>query len=98
MRTRVLAVAAALAVVLTGCGSSADNDRDAGNGKKPDQISDATKVQVFRNADNVPNVVRFCVDFTGFWSTLSGTDNGAKPPQLLRAIELDVPYCGRKEG
>jgi hypothetical protein len=95
---RLAAAGAALVLLLAGC-SAADNDRESGSGKAPDKLSDATRVEVFRNADNVPNVARFCADGHGFWSTLSGGDqSGTKPPQLLRATELDVPYCGKAPG
>lgn len=91
---RTVGVLAGLALLLAGC-SEADNDRESGSGKQPDLMTDATKVQIFRNADNVPNVVRFCADGRAFWSTLSGGDSNAKPPQLLRAPEEDFEWCGR---
>lgn len=95
MRRTLTVMVVLLGLMLTGC-SEADDDRESGSGKAPDLMTDATHVQVFRNADDVPNVWRGCMDGWAFWGTLSGGDGNAKPPQLLRAPELDAEWCGGK--
>lgn len=90
---RILGVAAGVLAVLalTGC-SEAAQDRESGAGLAPDRIADASEVVVWRNADDVPNVVTFCADGLAWASTLSR--DGTTSPQLLRLPERDA-RCAR---
>lgn len=88
--TRVL-LAASLAVLplATTCGTATD-DRTGPSGTQPDNFADATKVTVYRNANDVPNVATFCLGQFGWASTLSGTDAAEnKTAVLVRFPELD---------
>ena len=102
MRRRWIATVAVGALLLAGC-STATNDRSSGGGKNPDSTEDATKVKVFFNANDVPNIALFCIkpnDEIGpiaILSTLSGGDSGkSKASAFVHLTELDVSYCGGK--
>jgi hypothetical protein len=85
----------ALVLLLSACGSSATSDRpDSAGGKNPDTTAAATRVTVYLNADDVPNVALFCIGEMRFASTLSGGDSGKdKSSALLRLPEQDG-VCG----
>ncbi len=52
---RVAAAAAALVLALNGC-SDQLGDRGGSEGAEPDKISDVNYIEVYRNADNFPNM------------------------------------------
>lgn len=92
MRIKLLTAAgiASLAFLLTACGATAVQDRGSGGGKEPDRVGDASQVELYRNADNIPNVAYFCAGAYGWASTLSGgSGENTKPPQLIRFPEYD---------
>jgi len=82
----LLAVPLALGLALTGC-ATANQDRSSGSGTQPDKYSDTSNVELFRNADNIPNVAYFCAGDFGWASTLS--NDGTSAPQLVRFTEYD---------
>ncbi len=86
----LIALPLALGLALTGC-ASANQDRSSGAGNQPDTYSDTSHVELFRNADNIPNVAYFCADEIGWASTLS--NDGTSAPQLVRLPEYDS-VCG----
>jgi hypothetical protein len=69
-------------VLLAGC-SAQLGDRGGTEGAAPDRISDVDFIEVFRNADNFPNMARMCVDGLAFASSSSGG------PSLVRVPEWD---------
>lgn len=79
----VMVLAMLVIAVLSGC-EEASMDRAK---TQPDGHQDATQVIVWRNADQVPNVVTFCADGLAWASTLSS--NGYKDPSLTRLPERD---------
>ncbi|MFI5931839.1 hypothetical protein [Actinoplanes sp. NPDC051494] len=89
MMVAVLAVA--------GC-SDQLGDRQGDEGAPPDKISDVDYIEVFRNADNFPNIARICVRGLGFASTSSGArgENGYAQPALIRVPEWDATCAGAK--
>lgn len=76
------ASALVLALTVAACGASQDRAKT-----EPDGYADATEVIVWRNADQIPNVVTFCADGVAWISTLS--HNGSGAPALLRYTERD---------
>lgn len=94
-RNKIIAGAIGVFLLLTAesCGPSDDRSGTVGNGTKPDGYLDATNVIVFRNADDVPNVVLFCIGKFRFASTLSGSNT--ESAMLIRLPEDDVA-CGGK--
>lgn len=85
----VAAAAVALVLSLTGC-SDQLGDRGGREGAAPDKISDVDYIEVYRNADNFPNVARLCIDGIAFATTASR--EGTSSPALLRVPEWD-PRC-----
>lgn len=85
-RTAFTAGIVIVLAVLLGAGScdTALTDRAK---QQPDGFQDATNVVVWRNADQVPNLVTFCADGLAWASTLSS--NGMTNPNLLRLEEKD---------
>jgi hypothetical protein len=98
MKRRLIGLAA-IAVLLAGC-SEATQDRTSGGGKSPDKTQDTWNVTVFKNADDTPNVVLFCINREAplaILSTLSGGDSGKdKASQIVPMPGLNVVYCGAK--
>jgi len=84
-----IAIVAAGAVTLTlaGCTPPANQDRSAGGGNLPDSLYDTQLVELYRNADNVPNVAYFCAGDYGWASTLSNDSTSA--PALIRFPDYD---------
>ncbi|GAA1573653.1 hypothetical protein GCM10009827_114450 [Dactylosporangium maewongense] len=82
-----LALAAALVLALAGC-SEQLGDRGGKEGAPPDKISDVDYIEVFRNADNFPNVAMVCVRGIAFAATASR--EGMSAPSLLRVPEWDA--------
>lgn len=82
----IAAIAGTFALTLTGC-SAANMDRSSGAGSEADNVSDTSLVEVYRNADNIPNVAYFCAGEFGWASTLSNDGNSA--PSLIRLPEYD---------
>ncbi|GLX96588.1 MULTISPECIES: hypothetical protein [Herbidospora] len=80
-----------VALLLTGC-SEQLGDRGGEAGAPPDKISDVDYIEVFRNADNFPNVARICVEGVAFASTSSGArgESGVANPSLIRVPEWDA--------
>jgi hypothetical protein len=64
-------------------------DRGGHEGAPPDRIGDVDYIEVFRNADDFPNVARICVEGIAFASTSSGG------PSLLRVPEWDSMCAAR---
>lgn len=88
------AAAVAALLLLSGC-SDQLGDRESGAGKNADRIGDVGRVEVYRDADNFPNVARICVDGLGFSSTSSGwrggeDENERAAPALSRVPEWDA--------
>lgn len=79
---RRIALCALAGLMLAGCGAAQDRPK-----AEPDGYADATEVVVWRNADQVPNVVTFCADGVAWIATLSHDGSGA--PALLRYAERD---------
>lgn len=82
---KTLAVVAAVALALAGCGSDNANQHDVTgvSWKNPD------KIEVYANIDEHPNLVRLCIDHVAFATTsrLNGVN-------LMRVPEWDVTFCG----
>ncbi|GLY14691.1 hypothetical protein LWF15_05840 [Kineosporia rhizophila] len=89
------AVALALGTALTGC-SDQLGDRGGDEGAPPDKISDVDYIEVYRNADNFPNIARICIRGIAFASTSSGVrgESGYAAPSLLRLPEWDQTCPG----
>lgn len=82
-KTPILIAALAVALITTAgaCQEDPNDDRsDAAGGKEADRYEDTSDVTVWRNADDVPNIVTFCADGQMFWSTLSS--DGYKQPAV----------------
>lgn len=79
------------AITITAClllgASSCDEPAQDRAKTEADGFQDATNVVVWRNADQVPNVVTFCADGLAWAATLSS--DGYKTPNLLRLPERD---------
>ena len=87
MKKRYLIPAALFVALVTTAGSCQeqpydDRSSEAG-GSEADNYADTTDVTVYRNVDDVPNVVSFCAGGVRFFSTLSS--DGYKTPTLLTA-------------
>jgi hypothetical protein len=87
-----LVITAALA--LAGC-SDQLGDRGGKEGAEPDKISDVDYIEVFRNAEDFPNVAMVCVRGIAFATTASR--DGASSPSLIRVPEWD-PRCPGTSG
>lgn len=86
-KTKTVAGLIVLAFFLLGGASSCDTpNRDRSN-RNADGYHEASNVQVWLNADEVPTLVRFCADGLAWASTLSS--DGAKTPVILRVPERD---------
>lgn len=83
--------AVAAAFTLAACGS-AGGDRTSGSGKGADAHQDVSKVTIWHNADEVPNVATFCVGKYRFASTLTG--GKAESSMLVRLPEEDAICSG----
>ncbi|MEV5413118.1 hypothetical protein AB0K60_30310 [Thermopolyspora sp. NPDC052614] len=79
-------------LLLTGCSSDQLADRGGQEDAPPDKISDVDYIEVFRNADNFPNVARICIEGLAFASTSSGRrgEDAVAAPALLRIPEWDA--------
>lgn len=88
---RYVAGTALVILLLTGC-SKQLGDRGGDEGAAPDRIADVDYVEVFRNADNFPNVARICVEGLAFASTSSSD------PGLLRIPEWDKVCAQHRTG
>ncbi|AWS48697.1 hypothetical protein [Streptosporangium sp. 'caverna'] len=75
-----------VAFLLTGCSPPQLGDRGGEDESPVDKISDVDYIEVFRNADNFPNVARICIEGLAFASTASTVAN----PVLLRMPEWDA--------
>jgi hypothetical protein len=96
MRWRVLGGLVPV-LLLAGC-SDQLGDRGGAEGAPPDRIGDVDYVEVFRNADNFPNIARICVDGLAFAGTSSGLrgEDAVANPSLLRIPEWDAHCAGRE--
>lgn len=83
----VFAAVGLVALALTACTPAQNQDRDGGAGSAPDSVYDTSLVEIYRNADNVPNVAYFCAGDFGWASTLS--NDGTAAPALTRLPEYD---------
>lgn len=77
----------AFTLMLTGCVPVANQDRGSGAGSLPDVVYDTQRVELFRNADNIPNIAYFCAGGFGWASTLS--NDGTAAPALVRFESYD---------
>lgn len=84
----VFAAIGLVALSLTACSPVQNQDRDGGAGTDPDSVYDTSLVEIYRNADNVPNVAYFCAGDFGWVSTLS--NDGESSPALIRFPEYDA--------
>lgn len=82
-----LVAAGAVTLVLAGCTPTANQDRTVGGGKLPDSLYDTQLVELYRNADNIPNVAYFCAGKFGWAATLSNDSTSA--PTLIRFPDYD---------
>jgi hypothetical protein len=98
MRSTVVIWGVAALMVLTGC-SDQLGDRGGHEGAAPDHIGDVDYVEVYRNADNFPNISRTCVQGRAFATTSSGLrgDSADADPALLRVPEWDA-FCATHQG
>jgi hypothetical protein len=87
--------AAAVLLLVGGCSAMASDDRQSGNGTKPDRYDDLSNVVIYRAPDEVPNLVLACAGPYAFALTLNGT---AGRGQLQRQPDLDGVWCGWKPG
>lgn len=91
MRIRKLSIAVTAAAIVTvalaGCTPTANQDRSAGGGNLPDSLYDTQLVELYRNADNIPNVAYFCAGEYGWTATLSNDSTSA--PALVRFPDYD---------
>lgn len=78
--------------LLAGCSADQLGDRGGREGAQPDKVGDVDYVEVFRNADNFPNIARICIEGLAFASTSSGVrgESGVADPALLRVPEWDA--------
>ncbi|WP_344405015.1 hypothetical protein [Dactylosporangium fulvum] len=74
-------------LALAGC-SDQLGDRGGKEGAAPDKISDVDYVEVYRNADNFPNVALVCIRGIAFATTASR--EGMSAPALIRMQEWDA--------
>jgi hypothetical protein len=86
--------AAVLMLVLAGC-SEQLRDRGGQEGAPPDFIGDVDYVEVYRNADQFPNVARVCVRGLAFATSSSGRGESAGAATLIRVTEWDA-FCAEK--
>lgn len=84
------------ALLLAGCTKDQLGDRGGEENAPPDKISDVDYIEVFRNADQFPNIARICIEGLAFASTSSGRrgENGVANPALLRVPEWDAVCAG----
>lgn len=96
--TRSRKVGWLLAVLLVSGCSDQLGDRGGEEGAPPDRIGDVDYVEVFRNADNFPNIARICVEGLAFAGTSSGLrgEDAVANPALLRIPEWDAHCAGRE--
>ncbi|QUH04012.1 hypothetical protein HUO13_27190 [Saccharopolyspora erythraea] len=90
-RKTIIPLAAAL-VLVAGCSPQLE-DRGGEEGAPPDFIGDVDYVEVYRNADDFPNVARVCVRGLAFATTSTGRGHesvGATP--IIRVAEWD-DFC-----
>jgi hypothetical protein len=92
-----IAILVGCCAVLVGC-SAQLGDRGGKEGSPVDVVSDVDYVEVFRNADNMPNIARICVDGIGFAATSSGPrgESAVASPALLRMTEWDQLCLARR--
>ncbi|MEC3978312.1 hypothetical protein [Amycolatopsis sp. H20-H5] len=62
----------------------------------PDFIGDVDYVDVYRNADNFPNVARVCVQGLAFVTTSSGRGESAGAAPIIRVADWDS-FCAEKK-
>jgi hypothetical protein len=86
-------------LALAGC-SAQLGDRGGDEGAPPDRVGDVQYVEVFRNADEFPNIARICVEGLAFASTSSGSrgEDSVAEPALLRIPEWDAVCAQRAAG
>lgn len=85
------ALVAALVLTAGSCQEYPSQDRsDEAGGRTADDYADTSQVTVWRNVDNVPNIVTFCADNQMFWATLSVDGQRAPAVGILPDRE-----CGR---
>lgn len=80
---KIAATGAVATVLLTGCVAENQRDLEGVNGKEPD------KIEIYRNIDQHPNLVRICIDKVALLTT--SRENGQN---LIRVPEWDVSFCG----
>lgn len=91
----VAAIAIGLALTLVSCAESL-SDREGPEGDAPDRVLDVDYVEVYRNADNFPNVARVCAAGLGFATTSTGSDVDAPTsPSLVRVTDWDE-FCAAR--
>lgn len=95
IKKRIALLAVLAMVVLAGC-SDQLGDRGGKDGSPPDHIGDVDYIEVYRNADNFPNVARVCVQGLGFATTSSGRGESAGATPLIRVTEWDS-FCAKKQ-
>jgi hypothetical protein len=88
------------ALLVTGCSSDQLGDRGGQDGAAPDRIGDVDHVEVFRNADQFPNIARICIEGVAFAATSSGLrgEDGVANPALIRIPEWDAKCPGHVAG
>lgn len=84
----LVALVGAAALALTGCTPAANQDRSGGAGSLPDALYDTQLVELYRNADNIPNIAYFCAGDFGWAATLS--NDGTAAPTLVRLESYDA--------
>lgn len=94
---RILAATTAALSVLTLAGCSAQlGDRGGQQGSPVDKLGDVDFIEVWRNADQFPNVARVCVDGIGLATTSTGRGESGGATPLARVAEWDV-FCSTKK-
>jgi hypothetical protein len=95
---RAIPIVAAGLVLLAATACSAQlGDRGGVEGSPPDYVGDVTWIEVYRSADNFPNVALVCVKGIGFATTSSGRGESAGATPLVRVAEWDTA-CAAKAG
>jgi hypothetical protein len=98
MTRKIASLAAVLVFGLAGCSAQLE-DRGGDEGAPPDFIGDVDYVDVYRNADDFPNIARVCVEGLGFATTSTGRIDGQSMggAPLVRVAEWDAFCAGKGE-
>ena len=77
MNIRTVAILSTAAIALAGCGATTQDRSSEAGGAEADNTDDTYDVTVWRNIDDAPNVIVFCVDGLKVMSTRTRAEGGA---------------------